>query len=173
MITLTLETSSLEALISAMDTIEPKLPMMMSAAVNVGGARLTTLAEAALAMRFPEMAPAAIASALTSSLATEDIATYTLAANGADLPYFRWLTQRDEKVCKICGPRDGRIYSTRDAGTLFPAHPNCRCRLDRIGLGSALIDAADAILPEPMQIATDHFLAAFTTEWNAIDRRLP
>lgn len=37
-----------------------------------------------------------------------------------------WQTARDERVCPICGPRDGKRYGDgwRD---MPPAHPNCRC----------------------------------------------
>ena len=37
-----------------------------------------------------------------------------------------WITQKDERVCPICGPRHGnRITSDRP-----PAHPRCRCYVD-------------------------------------------
>ena len=36
-----------------------------------------------------------------------------------------WVTRRDEKVCPVCGPRDGRRYSGASNGP--PAHPRCRC----------------------------------------------
>lgn len=42
-----------------------------------------------------------------------------------------WQTQKDEKVCKICGPLNNttqRVWSSRfPSGP--PAHPNCRCFL--------------------------------------------
>ena len=38
----------------------------------------------------------------------------------------RWITQHDERVCKICRPRDGVIYPL-DA--VPPKHHNCRCYL--------------------------------------------
>jgi SPP1 gp7 family putative phage head morphogenesis protein len=39
-----------------------------------------------------------------------------------------WLTGQDEKVCSVCGPRDGRVYPIGQAPEC-PAHPNCRCTL--------------------------------------------
>lgn len=42
-----------------------------------------------------------------------------------------WTTARDDRVCPICGPLDGRRYEiwreTFPSGP--PAHPNCRCGL--------------------------------------------
>lgn len=36
----------------------------------------------------------------------------------------RWITQEDEKVCKICRERDGKIYPITD----LPDKPHWRCR---------------------------------------------
>lgn len=40
--------------------------------------------------------------------------------------YAMWVTAQDEKVCKECEPRDGKIYPLKN----FPPKPhyNCRCR---------------------------------------------
>lgn len=43
-----------------------------------------------------------------------------------------WQTEKDELVCEICAPRDGKVEGdgwTRDGpyGLEPPAHPNCRC----------------------------------------------
>ena len=38
---------------------------------------------------------------------------------------FRHITRQDEKVCEICGPRDGVIFSGVSNGP--PLHPRCRC----------------------------------------------
>ena len=37
----------------------------------------------------------------------------------------RWITREDEKVCSICAPLDGTIFSGASNGP--PAHPRCRC----------------------------------------------
>lgn len=39
---------------------------------------------------------------------------------------YRWQTAADDKVCPICGPRDGEVYDL-DSGIIPPAHPRCRC----------------------------------------------
>ena len=38
---------------------------------------------------------------------------------------FRHVTRQDEKVCNICGPRDGKVFSGASNGP--PLHPRCRC----------------------------------------------
>lgn len=43
----------------------------------------------------------------------------------------KWITAQDEKVCEVCEPRDGRIYSLKDCPQ-WPAHYNCRCILVNI-----------------------------------------
>jgi hypothetical protein len=38
----------------------------------------------------------------------------------------KWVTNRDDLVCPICGPLDGRAYG--DLWVMYPpAHPGCRC----------------------------------------------
>jgi hypothetical protein len=59
----------------------------------------------------------------------------------ADLKLLKvWHTQRDEKVCKICGPLDGknqRFWEDKyENGP--PAHPNCRCFLTYQVIGTGL-----------------------------------
>lgn len=41
-----------------------------------------------------------------------------------------WETEKDDLVCEICAPRNGKVLGdgwTREDGP--PAHPNCRCRV--------------------------------------------
>jgi hypothetical protein len=40
----------------------------------------------------------------------------------------QWFTEKDERVCSVCLPRDGVIYQA-DAAPECPAHPRCRCAL--------------------------------------------
>lgn len=46
-------------------------------------------------------------------------------------PAVRYRTGRDEKVCEICAPLDGRVFAIRSdgshAGPELPRHENCRC----------------------------------------------
>jgi len=41
----------------------------------------------------------------------------------------RWNTSKDDRVCPICGPRDGEHLDPRDSNVLPPAHVRCRCWL--------------------------------------------
>jgi len=38
-----------------------------------------------------------------------------------------WSTAGDDRVCKICQPLEGRVFTLDEASGLIPAHPNCRC----------------------------------------------
>ena len=37
-------------------------------------------------------------------------------------------TAGDKKVCPLCRPLEGRIYTLEEARGVIPVHPNCRCR---------------------------------------------
>ena len=39
-----------------------------------------------------------------------------------------WLTERDDRVCDICYPLDGKVFNI-DSVPDIPQHWNCRCRL--------------------------------------------
>ncbi len=38
-----------------------------------------------------------------------------------------WVTANDSRVCPICQPLDGKIFSIEEAETMIPVHPQCRC----------------------------------------------
>jgi len=40
--------------------------------------------------------------------------------------FMQWNTQRDERVCPVCAPKDGQIMSIL-SNDVPPAHPRCRC----------------------------------------------
>lgn len=44
----------------------------------------------------------------------------------AGVRYVRWVTEKDEKVCKECAPRNNVIYPI-DEFPMLPAHWHCRC----------------------------------------------
>lgn len=42
----------------------------------------------------------------------------------------KWLTEKDDRVCPVCGPRDGKVY---DIDKVPPKpHVNCRCWLEPV-----------------------------------------
>lgn len=44
----------------------------------------------------------------------------------------KWVTMRDERVCPICGPRDGLVIGANDLSNYPPIHQNCRCWLEPV-----------------------------------------
>lgn len=42
-----------------------------------------------------------------------------------------WVTEKDERVCNVCRPRDGKIFGI-DKVPQIPAHWNCRCVLVKV-----------------------------------------
>lgn len=45
---------------------------------------------------------------------------------------FKWVTMGDERVCDVCGPRDGHIYKPCEFLPSLPAHARCRCQWELI-----------------------------------------
>ena len=69
----------------------------------------------------------------TTMARTETINAFT---QGAELRYaqagiekMEWLTANDDRVCPICGPLDGTVFSIKSSHPRPPIHPNCRCAL--------------------------------------------
>lgn len=59
---------------------------------------------------------------------TYNDATQQLYAANADIvAKKRWLTARDERVCKLCAPLDGTVSDVDDMSQSPPRHPSCRC----------------------------------------------
>lgn len=40
-----------------------------------------------------------------------------------------WRTARDDRVCELCAPQDGKIFPIEDFYLMLPVHPNCRCSM--------------------------------------------
>lgn len=38
-----------------------------------------------------------------------------------------WSTAGDDKVCPLCRPLEGKVFSLAEARGMLPRHPNCRC----------------------------------------------
>lgn len=72
--------------------------------------------------------------------------------NGGVVEAYEWLTARDERVCPICAPRDGKRY-TLDTWERPPIHPQCRCSLVPV-----LKDGAGVDPTEPMRQAFPQWL---------------
>lgn len=72
---------------------------------------------------------------------------YAFRNAGADV--LVWITEKDEKVCSVCAPRDEQFYPIEMLPE-YPAHWHCRCRLDWVDM-----EERKKIPPEklPMRIA--------------------
>jgi len=55
----------------------------------------------------------------------------------AGVKRWRFNTARDEKVCPICGGRDGKVFEMTDTANMPPAHVRCRCWLTPVLEGVA------------------------------------
>ena len=47
-----------------------------------------------------------------------------------------WRTAGDERVCEECGSWQGRIFDLNEADSLLPLHPQCRCIMLPVDMGS-------------------------------------
>jgi len=54
---------------------------------------------------------------------------------------WRWVTAMDERVCRICGPLEGKVVKIGEPFLVLkgeqimnsPIHPNCRCSQEVVG----------------------------------------
>ena len=60
----------------------------------------------------------------------------------------RWMTAEDERVCVICGERNGKLYDLTDTDNHPPAHVRCRCWLQPIVDVGLVGEQAERILNE-------------------------
>lgn len=74
-------------------------------------------------------------------LAQSVLATNKVKGNLTDLEEIRleFTTRKDERVCPICNPLDGKRYDFDDPSKPdIPVHPNCRCRYLEVKKGKAV-----------------------------------
>lgn len=76
--------------------------------------------------------------------------------------YFRWVTQKDESVCEICGPLDGAVLPEDVISALYPAHQHCRCSLERIDITEKIMPVAEKEVMKAAEEGTDSILQVFT-----------
>lgn len=56
---------------------------------------------------------------------------YAFRKAGADV--LVWITEKDDRVCSVCAPRDEQFYPI-ELLPEYPAHWRCRCRLDWVDM---------------------------------------
>lgn len=118
-----------------------------------------------VADEFPDLSPQIIAAAIESREATQQFPQFTIISRDTMVTYVTWVTKRDEKVCPICGPRDGVTFKIIDVMDIFPAHPNCRCTLERLGITDAMLAAGARLMPEAMNNVATGLMEAFGRFW--------
>jgi SPP1 gp7 family putative phage head morphogenesis protein len=118
-----------------------------------------------IAKDFPEVPPQVIASALTSREASALLPSFGISSDEKMVTYVEWVTSRDEKVCPICGPRDGVVYRIIDVMDIYPAHPNCRCRIERLSITDSMLRAGAELLPDAMERVAEGVLEQFSRVW--------
>ncbi len=91
---------------------------------RTGGGDISQL-EAMLEPIFSENRADAIAITETTK-AFQDGNTLAWGAVGMYVTHMQWHTQKDERVCPICAPKDDMVISIK-SGDRPPAHPRCRC----------------------------------------------
>jgi SPP1 gp7 family putative phage head morphogenesis protein len=58
-------------------------------------------------------------------------------ANQDVLKGWEWRATKDERTCKICGPKDGKQYAFNSKQAKPPIHPRCRCAVVPVLIDSA------------------------------------
>jgi hypothetical protein len=81
-----------------------------------------------------------IEEAITTRNASELKPEFSITSESRKFRYIKWLTARDEKVCKLCGPLDGKLLLKAEAVLMLPVHPNCRCSLEPVDIGSKVTE---------------------------------
>jgi hypothetical protein len=126
----------------------PKIPEIL----NEAGRRMVT--GIVRDMSQEEKIPmGAIRNALIVRSATTLEPNFSVGSSQDMFPYVTWRTAGDEKVCKICGPREGINYRLEEIEDRFPAHIHCRCRLDPVPVGDIMTEKAQLAMPDALRYA--------------------
>lgn len=159
------DTSRLFTVSNAIQVSRSDIERALPIEVNNSGHQLFNDIVSEIARDFPEVPPEVIAAALTSREASTMLPSFVISCADKAVTYVEWVTSRDEKVCMICGPRDGVVYRIVDVMDIWPAHPNCRCRLQPLGITESMLRAGSHLLPAAMIRVSDGILEHFGRVW--------
>jgi hypothetical protein len=164
-----IDISHLEGVFERIGEMQPEINAMLPPIVNRHGQtmRRDTIAWVAQQTGVPEVA---IANAIREQLATDVRARYVMQSYDPWLPYVRWRTMRDERVCPVCGPRDDEIYLLAAARAIWPAHPNCRCTLENIPVTQEMLNHSDIVLADAIEKVYNDITREFLALWNSADQ---
>jgi SPP1 gp7 family putative phage head morphogenesis protein len=158
-----LDGSKFEALAKQMGGTEQAFDYLVPAALNEAGRSLYRDIVYDIYDKLEHKVPQSIIKdAVNIRSATDLVSAYSINAEGPYLPYYRWLTKNDEKVCPICGPRQNEIYPVDIMEEIFPAHPNCRCSFEQIEFTPLLLEAGANNMETAVKRAMDEIMSAFT-----------
>lgn len=152
---LSVDTSKIEAACNALPNV---IAQSLSKAINQTGTRMYRAVVSDIADHL-QVKESFVAQALNRRAGSKASPIYRISSVPARFPVVRWITQRDEKVCKICGPRDGKLYTTLEIRYILPAHPNCRCFTEDVDIGGELMMASRRYLQSAAQEVVDQVIA--------------
>lgn len=147
-------------------TVPDRIDAEVAPILNRHGYEMTNDATGLIASRLG-VSDDEVAAGLEQRYATELDPEYEVVSNNEKFRYFRWSTAQDEKVCPICAPRDGLLYSELEIRYSYPAHPNCRCRIEPIDLGGELVTVAEQVMPDAIDKCAQDILDVFSREWGS------
>jgi SPP1 gp7 family putative phage head morphogenesis protein len=153
-------------LTAKLSSIPDRIDDELAPILNRHGYEMTNEATGLIASRLG-VSEDEVATGLTQRYATELDPEYEVVSNGEKFRYFRWITSQDEKVCPICAPRDGLLYTELEIRYSYPAHPNCRCQLEPVDLGGELVKVAEEVMPGTLNAVAQEILDVFSREWGA------
>lgn len=151
----------------ALPGVQRQLDLAIPPALNVYGGVMYESLVRDLSSTF-EVPAGEVSNALDIIPATPGVPAYAITATNVEFPFVVWVTQRDERVCPICGPREGVQYRLNDALQIFPAHPNCRCSLSQSDLVGELMRIAPELLQTAQEAVLQDLSDRFGTIWQSI-----
>lgn len=143
------------------ETLESQIVPVLN---EIGEDLVDQISEAVAAQT--DVDPDQVLDALRVRPATNFNKVFTIESDQSRFNYVRWMTQEDERVCPICGPMHGIVLRESEAMSRFPAHPNCRCRLDPVAIGDALAGVSEPFVTDALEEAVQNFIDDFSEEWN-------
>lgn len=177
MIEVKVDVDDLRHLSDDITVIEHAFAALMPGALNKAGDRMYSEVVTDIVQAFStqkvhrRIGPTAVRNGLRVENANETIARYSVESVQPQFPYMRWITQRDERVCPICMPRDAMIFPDTIAWDLwFNRHPRCRCSITPVFLRDYLKPAGEAHILEAAEYAIEVFKQRFRT---GLKRRRP
>lgn len=93
-----------------------------------------------------------------------------------------WSTAGDDRVCPLCAPMEGAIFTIKEARGMIPRHPNCRCTYipanvnekekgqvrSKSGITAAIRESARQESPKAKTTAE----AVNRSRWVGVDKRI-